>query len=368
MALAPRYNLPLQEEPTQRRHPTMYMRLALLGFGNVHRELARLLLLKAAELEVNHGFTFSVTGIASHSHGSAINPDGLDLNAALEAYTNTSLDDLNVGEAIASPEAFIARVPADVLLEATWMNPQTGQPATDYCRAGLERGQHVITANKGPLAFAYRELRDLARGKNLGFFFESTVMGGGPVHSLAREGMPSAVIATLRGILNSTTNSILTRLAEGVSFDDAVREAQEIGVAEADPSNDVDGWDATVKIVTLANVHMGADLRPNDVDRTGIREVTVAQAQAAAQEGKRIKLVCEAWREGGTVKAKVAPVALPLSDPLANISGTGAGVTFSSDMLHTVTIIEGPPSGPDTTAYGMMADLINVARGRQQGM
>ena len=170
--------------------------------------------------------------------------------------------------------AFIETCPADLVMESTWLNPQTGQPATDYVRAALNAGRHVVTANKGPVAFAYRELTALAQTKDRGFFFESTVMDGAPVLSIAREGLLATTVHRIRGILNSTTNYILTRMEAGASFDEAVRGAQQIGIAEADPTTDVEGWDAAVKIVVLANVLMGADLRPADVDRKGITGLT----------------------------------------------------------------------------------------------
>ncbi|MBN1965084.1 MAG: homoserine dehydrogenase, partial [Anaerolineae bacterium] len=166
------------------------------------------------------------------------------------------------------------------------------------------------------------------------------------------------------GVLNSTTNSILTRLEQGVPFAAALKEMQEAGLAEAEPGNDVDGWDSAVKIVTLANVHMGADLRPFDVDRTGIGDMTIEAVQTAVQQGRRIKLLCEAWREAdGSVRARVAPTAIPLDDPLAHVLRTSSAVTFETDTLPALTILEGD-SSPDTTAFGLLTDAVNLARGR----
>ncbi|GAB4574416.1 MAG: homoserine dehydrogenase [Anaerolineae bacterium] len=341
----------------------MELKIALLGFGNVNRALARLMLRKVEALKAEHDLSLRVVGISTNSHGRCIDPEGIDLAQALEVYASGSLDALHRGAAVADTRAFVAQVPADLVVESTWMDPQTGQPATDLIRAALQRGMHVVTANKGPLAYAHRELRALAREKQLGFFFESTVMDGGPVHAFGREGLPVSTIHRIRGVLNSTTNSILTRLEQGVPFEDALREMQEAGLAEADPTNDIEGWDSALKIVVLANVHMGADLRPADVDRTGIADVTIAQAQAALKDGKRIKLLCEAWREGETVRARVAPTPLPLDNPLAHVMRTSSAVTFEADTLTELTIIEGD-STPDTTAFGVLADIVNIARGR----
>ncbi|MCZ7544598.1 MAG: hypothetical protein M5R40_14235 [Anaerolineae bacterium] len=167
--------------------------------------------------------------------------------------------------------AFIRACPADLIFEATWLDPHAGQPATDYVRAALRAGRHVVTANKGPVAFAYRELRDQARAHDVGFFFESTVMDGAPVLGVAREGLPGCHVTRIRGVLNSTTNAMLCRMEEGLSYEAALAEMQAAGLAEADPTLDVDGWDSAVKTVVLANVAMGADLRPADVAREGIR-------------------------------------------------------------------------------------------------
>lgn len=343
----------------------MHINIGMLGYGNVGRALARLLVRKTAILRDQYDLTFRVTGMATQSRGYAINPDGLDMEEALRTVDGGGrLGALHQGKPVADTLAFIKTCPADLFMEATWLNPQTGQPATDYARAVLSAGRHLVTSNKGPVAFAYRELSALAAQKGVGFFFESTVMDGAPVLGIGREALLATTVHRIRGILNSTTNYILTALEKGVSFEEAVDGAQQIGVAEADPSNDLEGWDAAVKIVVLANVLMGGDLHPPDVDRTGIMNVTGADARAALQAGQRIKLVCEAVRDdSGAVRARVRPERLPLSDPLAQVSQTSSAVTFETDTLHHLTLIEGD-TDPSTTAYGMLVDMINIARGR----
>jgi homoserine dehydrogenase len=342
----------------------MHFNLALLGYGNVARALARLLLRKETTLRDEYDLTFRVTGIATRSHGLAIDANGLDLAETLRLVeARERLDGLHRGAPVSDTLAFLQACPADLVMEATWLNPQTGQPATDYVRAALEAGRHVVTANKGPIAFAYRDLRALAARQNAGLFFESTVMDGAPVLGIAREGLVGSTVERVRGVLNSTTNYILTALEQGVSFEDAVAETQRMGIAEADPTNDLEGWDAAVKIVVLANVMMGADLRPADVDRTGITQITADQARDALTSGQRIKLVCEAVREGEAVRASVRPTWLPLDDPLAQVDKTSSAVTIQTDTLHRLTIIEGD-TDPTTTAYGMLVDMINIARGR----
>jgi homoserine dehydrogenase len=342
----------------------MHINIALLGFGNVSRALAPLLMRKADTLKHEYDLTFTVTGIATRSHGIAINPEGIDLAAALDSVAGGgTLTDLHQGQPVADTMEFITACPADMVMEATWLDPKTGQPATDYARAALKAGRHVVTANKGPVAFAYRELLELARQQDRGLFFESTVMDGAPVLGIGREGLVAATVQRIRGILNSTTNYVLTCLEEGILFDDAVAKTQEMGVAEADPTNDLEGWDAAVKIVVLANVLMGADLRPSSVDRIGITGITSADARSALVAQERIKLLCEAVRDGDIVRASVRPMRLPLSDPLSQVSQTSSAVTIETDTLHRLTIIEGD-TDPTTTAYGMLVDMINIARGR----
>jgi len=345
----------------------VHLKIAMLGYGHVARELARLLLRKADVLQKEYDLTFSVTGIATQSRGYAINPDGLNLAEALAVIdAGSRLDSLSRSAPVQDTFAFLEACPADLILEATWLNPQTGQPATDYVRTALKLGRHVVTANKGPVAFAYRELAELARQKKRGFFFESTVMDGAPVLVLEREALLASTVNRIRGILNSTTNYILSSMEKGISLEEAVAETQRIGIAEADPSNDLEGWDAAVKTVVLANVLMGADLRPTDVDRTGIVGLTAADAREAVAAGERLKLLCEAVRDGDMVRASVQPVRLPLSDPLSHVAQSSSAVTIETDTLPQITIVEGV-TDPSTTAYGMLVDMINIARGRYKG-
>ena len=341
----------------------MDLRLAILGFGNVGRAFARLMLRKAPVLTSDYGLTCSVVGVMTARHGSAIDPAGMDLQKALDVYeSGGSLDGLS---AVAPPEdsvLFVHTCSADVLVELTPLNPNVGEPAITHVRTALERGMHVVSANKGPLAFAYHELRELAESQRRAFLFESTVMDGTPVFGAARAGLPAAQVLGFRGVLNSTTNYILTQMEAGASFDEAVRAAQAMGIAETDPSADIDGWDASVKTVVLANVLLGADMRPGDVDRSGIRGVTQQELQAARAHGRRIKLVCRAERKDQEVIARVAPEEVSLDDPLSSLSGTSSMLTLHTDTLKGVSLIGFEPE-PAQTAYGLLADIINLARG-----
>src|SRR5690349_3815305 len=267
-----------------------HYRLSFIGFGNVARALARLLERKRELLKQNYGITYSVTGIATGRHGYAVNLDGLDVRKALELVEN--------GKSIASLSArlvetsidVIQHSQADVMFENSPVNTRTGEPAIDYIRLALSMGQHAITANKGPVVHGYRELMELAKSKGKTFRFESTVLGGSPVFSVFREAFPLAEIASFKGILNATTNIILSRMENGESYEEAVKYCQSVGVAETDPTNDVDGWDAAIKVAALITVLMDTPYTPQQVNPTGIREINAKMIEKAKAEGKRYKL------------------------------------------------------------------------------
>jgi len=336
--------------------------LALLGFGNVGRAFAHLLMVKRAELKERYDITFTVTGIATHRHGSVVNPSGIDLNGALELVRSGRSVNLVTTTLIVDSLDFVRKCGADVLFENTPVNHLTGQPAVDNLRTALELGMHAITANKGPVVYAYRELSELARAKGRKFLFESTVMDGAPIFSLFRSALPGAQLQGFRGILNSTTNLILTRMEAGESFDQAVQFAQKIGLAETDPSADIDGWDAAIKVAALVTVLMGIPIPPDQVERKGIREITPKQIEAAKAEGIRWKLVCSAERDGNTVRARVAPELVAPISPLYNVDGSSSVIEFRTDVLSSLSVVESNP-GPTTTAYGLLADFINAVTG-----
>lgn len=343
-------------------------KLCLVGFGNVARALVRLMMRKTSLLEQDYGITFSVTGIATGSHGLAVNPDGLDVARALALVeSGGSIQPLSTREVEDSP-GVIRGSGADVMFENSPVNHKTGQPAIDHVRLALERGMHAITANKGTVVHAYPELTALAQSKGRKFYFESTVLGGSPVFSVFRECMPAAELRSFRGVLNSTTNIILTRMERGESFDEAVRFCQSIGVAETDPSADVDGWDAAIKVAALVTVLMKVPFTPQQVQRQGVRGITPEMLAKAMAVGKRYKLVCSAERRSSGVEARVAPELLSASDPLYGMEDSTTGVAFRTDVLGDYSIMEsereGMVAGPEPTAYGLFADFINAVRGQ----
>ena len=252
------------------------------------------------------------------------------------------------------------------MFENSPVNTQTGQPALDHIRLALNLGQHAITANKGPVVHGYRELTELAKSKGRRFLFESTVLGGAPVFSVFREAFPLAELSSFRGILNATTNIILSRMENGTSYEDAVKYCQSVGVAETDPTNDVDGWDAAIKVAALVTVLMDTPFTPQQVHPTGIRGITSEMITQAQAEGKRYKLVCSAERTDGTVTASVAPQLVDGTSPLYGMMNSSTGVTFRTDVLpdYSITVSEraGMSGGPVETAYGLFADFMNVVK------
>jgi homoserine dehydrogenase len=334
-------------------------RVALIGFGNVGQALARLLLRKEDELAQKYGVKVQVNGIATGRHGMALNPEGINLQQALQLVAqNCSLDSLSQ-RACEHVDEFLNHCQAEVLFESIPVNYQDGQPALGILKQAISLGMHAITANKGPLVHGFTELSRLAKQNGRQFLFESTVMDGTPIFSLFRHCLPAANLRGISGILNSTTNFILTRMEAGESFDQAVKTAQAIGIAETDPSGDIDGWDAAIKLAALSTVLMGVPLKPQEVERRGIRDLEAGEIQAALKQGKRWKLVCRAVREGSKVRASVSPEMVSAESPLYNVNGTSSIAQFETDTLGILTIIEQDPS-PDTTAYGLFADFIHT--------
>jgi homoserine dehydrogenase len=339
------------------------VKIALVGFGNVGKALVRLLETKRSILERDFGFSTRITGIATARHGSAIDAAGIDpLKAIAIVENDDSLDSISTFHTKLTTLDFIRSSQADVLFENSPVNHHTGQPAADHLRTALELGMHAITANKGPVVHAYRELTGLAKKHDRRFLFESSVMDGAPIFSLFRGPLPAVELRGFQGILNSCTNLLLELMEKGMSFDEAVAYGQSIGITETDPSADIDGWDASIKVSAISTVLMGIPLKPDAVDRTGIRGITSAMLADALKQGERWKLVCSAKKENDKFVARVAPERVKPSSPLYSINGTSSFVQFEMDTLPGLGILESNP-GPETTAYGLLADLINAIRG-----
>ena len=339
--------------------------LCFLGFGNVNRTLAELLNNRAQELRDRHGISWRITGVASRRLGWIADPAGLDpavlCGAGAHAREKSEVT-TNPGVTTAAPRnvrEWLAAAQADVLFEATSLNVKDGQPAVDHIRAALEHGAHAITANKGPIVHAYRELRDLAAARGKRFLFESTVMDGVPIFSLFDQ-MPAIHLQGFHGILNSTTNVILGEMENGLTFDDALKKARDLGVAETDATHDIDGWDAAVKTAALITVLMDVPMRMEEIARDGIRDLTPQAMRNARRDGWPFKLVCRAQRMGDRVKASVAPEKVLATSPMGKIAGTSSYIHFETDIFPGLAITEENP-GLYATAYGLLADFVRAS-------
>lgn len=337
-------------------------RLVLVGFGNVGKAFTRLLLEKRDSLNSSLGIGYKVTGILTGKHGGVINPDGIDIQKALEVLEGGgNLVSLSNRPAPEDGVSFIKACDGDFLIETTPVNHRSGQPAIDHIKTALEKTMHAVTANKGPVVHGYRLLKEIAEQNRRKFYFESAVMDGAPIFSLFRETLPLADLISFKGILNSCTNMILGRMENGESMQEAITYGQHIGITETDPSADIDGWDAAIKVAALSTVLMGIPLTPQQVNRSGIREITQADIQMAKSEGKRWKLVCSADRKGSQVIAQVKPEMVSPDSVLYSIQGTSSYCQFMLDSLPGLGVVETDP-GPKTTAYGMFADWLNCIK------
>ena len=340
------------------RKPIRSYNLCFLGFGNVNRTLVQLLENRASELRERYGITFRITGIASRRMGWIANRAGFDASTLFGAG-DPARDLQQPNSNLTDVREWLEAAQADVLFEATSLNVENGQPAIDHIRAALERGAHAITANKGPIVHAYRDLRDLAAKQGKRFLFESTVMDGVPIFSLFDQ-LPAIHLQGFHGILNSTTNVILSEMEQGLSFDDALKKAQELGIAETDATHDIDGWDAAVKTAALITVLMGVPIRLDQIERDGIRDLTPQALRNARRDGWAFKLVCRARRTATGVEASVTPEKVMSTQPMARITGTSSYVYFETDIFPGLAITEENP-GLYATAYGLLADFVRAA-------
>lgn len=337
--------------------------MALVGFGNVGKEFARLLERKKGRLKKEFGMEYRVVAIATGKHGMVIDPRGLKLGQVLSHLAGGgSLDTLHRGKPLQNVLDLIQHCRADVLFEISPQNPWTGQPALDHIETALKLGMHVVTANKGPIVHGYRKLKALADKKKVQLRHEGVVMDGTPVFNLAAMTLPATDVRGFEGILNATTNYLIQAMEQGKDYATALEEAQSLGIVEVNPRVDVQGWDATSKLCSIANVIMGANLRPSDVDREGIENLTPAQLQAARDRGHCIRLLVRAWREGRHVRGRVKPTEIPLTHTFATLDADTTAVCFDTDTMEKITIIEGP-GGPHQTAFALLSDWINIHRG-----
>ena len=336
--------------------------LALIGFGVVGQGLAEILTEKEDALKKQHGFEYSIVAVSDIQKGSVYDEKGLDPRKLLSLIEESgTIEGYPQGIKGWDSLKTIKESNADVIVELSFTNIETGEPAMSHFKAAFEAGKHLVTTNKGPVALAYRELANMAQEKGVQFRIEGTVMSGSPSINLATLCMAGNDIREIRGILNGTTNYILTEMEKGQSYEAALKQAQELGYAEAVPDADVEGWDALAKVLILSNVLMGGALRVSDVEREGITKITLEDIQKAKDEGMRWKLIGQTRKEKGSIVAKVSPEMVPLSDPLAGVGGATNALTFDTDLLGQVTIV-GAGAGKRETGYSVLTDLLDIHR------
>ncbi len=318
-------------------------RLALIGYGNVARALARLLRRQHAR------FPFRITGIHTARHGTVVSARGVQLDPVF-------------GPEAASIDEFLEAAQADVAVELTTLNPATGEPAISHIRAAFARHMHVVTANKGPIAHAYADLREMAAREGVRFRFEATVMDGAPVFNLLRYTLPGVTVLGFTGALNSTSKLVIETMERGGSFEDGLALARKLGVTEADASFDVEGWDSAAKTAALANVLMDARTTPQAVSTRGITRLTPERVAELTRAGKTVRLISRARRNAGGITLRVRAEVLEKTDVLACVQGASNLLLLHTDLMGTIGTVSISP-GVEQTAYGVFADLVEVARG-----
>ena len=345
----------------------MILRLALIGFGNVGQEFARLLMTKRDWLIRSKGLDIEVLLISTRSKGSLTSKKSLDLGRALRLMSEEgNLRSYGPEITDQKPAELISKSDADLMVELSTLNIESGQPACDHIRTAMEHRMDVVTANKGPVAVAYNELRNLARSRGVHFRFEGTVMDGTPIFSLVEKTLPGCEILGLTGILNSTSNFVLSQMADGRTMEEAIADAQKKGFAEADPSLDIDGWDAAAKITALANVLMDAQSNPGAVERSGVRDVRIEDVRKAATAGKKIKMIASARPVADGVKLTVAKEQIGSNHPFWSVDGTSSALTIRTDLMGDLTIIESNPTVTQT-AYAVLSDILLIVEAVRGG-
>ena len=339
------------------------LKLALIGFGSAGRAFAKMLLAKQNELSAVYGRAVIVTAIVTATRGTLIDAHGIDLEKACrEAEEKGHFDERADGFCKKDALQVIAEDDYDVMCELTPLNIKTGQPATDHILSAIHRHKHVITANKGPVAWHYDEISKAAADAGVMFFYETTVMDGTPVFNLVEQTLKFCRITEIKGILNSTTNYILEEMEKGTDYDEIIADGRRRGFIEADMSMDINGYDAAAKLIVLMNVFMKAGLTPDDVRRTGIEAVSADKVRDCAVNQKKIKLICHGRATKDGFEATVSPQEIALTDMYASVDSTTSVVTLTTDLMGTLSIVEHQPE-IEQTAYGIFGDMLRVLDG-----
>ncbi len=338
----------------------MKFKLAFIGFGVVGQGLAEILHRKEERLKEKYDFEFEVLAISDVELGSIYNPEGLNLDEIFDLIDKgKKLSEYPEGKNRYDSIETIENTEADTIIEVTFTDMETGGPALEHVRTALKEGKHVVSTNKGPVAQEVNPLLDLAEKNDAHYKFEGTVLSGTPSINLAMKNLAGCEINEIKGIVNGTTNYILSKMEEGMGYQQALDKAQELGYAEADPTGDVEGIDAQGKTLILSNTVMNADMELKDVERKGITDITKKDIEQAKEEDKRWKLIAQSKRTDDGIKAKVSPEKISLDHPLAGVMGPTNAITLSTDHLGEVTIV-GPGAGKEETGYALLVDLLSI--------
>ncbi len=333
----------------------MKQRIALIGFGTVAQGLCEILIDKKNELAKKYNYHYEIVAVSDIRFGTVYNPNGLNLKKLLREINEKGkfIKDKVEWDTIQT----IEKSNSNVVCELAYTNLKNGQPAIKHFEVAFKNRKHIVTSNKGPAALAYRRLKRLAEKNGVRFMIEGTVLSGTPVINLVNGPLAGNRINAIKGILNGTTNYILTRMEEGMRYEDALKEAQKLGYAEADPTNDVQGYDARAKVTILANVLMDIKLDINQVKCKGITKITQEDIKEAKRKNARWKLIGSIEKKDGRIKAYVKPELVPITHPLAGIMGSVNALTISTDLMGDITIV-GKGAGKIETGFSILSDLL----------
>ncbi len=341
----------------------MEFKIAFIGFGIVGQGLAEILVNERNLLRTLYGLEFKVVAISDTQKGSVYDPNGLNLQRLLKIVKDSgNISSYEGGTMGWDSIKTITDTNANLIVEVSWTDINTGEPAMSHVKTAITNGKHIVMTNKGPVALAAKELLKLAKKNGVEMRFEGTVLSGTPAIALGVRNLAGAGISAIRGIVNGTTNYILTEMENGLGYSEALKQAQELGYAESDPTADVEGHDALAKILILANVVLGGHLTKNHIPCQGITEISRDDIEKAKAEGKRWKLIAAAKsKQDGSVEAYVRPEKIDLDHPLASVMGATNAITYSTKYLGDVTII-GPGAGKAATGYALLSDILDIRR------
>lgn len=338
----------------------MKLKIALIGAGTVGQGFLALLKEKEGLLKNNFSLEVEISALADLKYGNAVFDEKIEIASLLNALEkNKKVDETFHGSKKMDTEALVKQADYDILLELTFTNLDTGQPAFSFIKEALLRGKHVITTNKGPIALYLDELKKLAKEKTALLKYEGTVMSGTPLINLAQKNLAGLEIKKIEGILNGTSNYIFTEMKKGTDYDKALKKARELGYAEADPTADVEGWDAVAKVMILLQDIFDKKLKKNKIERKGITGITLNDIKKAERENSTWRLIANLEKKNGEIKVSVKPEKISNSHPLAGINGATNALTFTTDYLQQVTI-SGPGAGKFETGYAVLNDLISI--------